>query len=220
MDDASVHQVTLFWFFISAVDSFDWSKHPAIERLSKHVDLQHNCGYITMVNLGRSSRNNVVSINRTVDSWVKETQTETLKELTEPGKGARRPPHLDITCPKYDPSDMVQNWMILDCSFGIPLFHMETNRKICDAIVSAELWKPERWVRLKCWNHGAVFCELAPRSVLYIIRSSQGNVTNPPASILLEKTNCWFERPTVMRKSPVFWSGSHDVLQSQFNIKN
>lgn len=32
----------------------NWEAHPAILRLADHVDLRHNCGFVTMVSLGSS----------------------------------------------------------------------------------------------------------------------------------------------------------------------
>ncbi|XP_034247668.1 protein FAM91A1 isoform X2 [Thrips palmi] len=48
----------------------DWQKHPAILRLSDHVDLKHNCGFVTMVSLGSNDfvgkKNETSNITRVI----------------------------------------------------------------------------------------------------------------------------------------------------------
>lgn len=39
----------------------------------------------------------------------------------------------------------VQEWTILDCHFGIPLFDADANTKICDAIISGGLAEKKRY---------------------------------------------------------------------------
>lgn len=57
----------------------DWQKHPAILRLSDHVDLKHNCGFVTMVSLGS---NDCLEKKREIVSTVKpkELPTDTQHE--------------------------------------------------------------------------------------------------------------------------------------------
>lgn len=37
-----------------------------------------------------------------------------------------------------------QVWTLLDCHFGVPLFDVNANTKICDMIVSGGLCEPDR----------------------------------------------------------------------------
>jgi hypothetical protein len=39
-------------------------------------------------------------------------------------------------------------WTLLDCCFGVPLFDAEANSQICEAIVSTELWRRESLEKL------------------------------------------------------------------------
>lgn len=39
---------------------------------------------------------------------------------------------------------LFQEWTILDCNFGVPLFDVDANTKICHAIASMGLAKSER----------------------------------------------------------------------------
>lgn len=38
----------------------------------------------------------------------------------------------------------IENWILLDLNFGVPLFDAELNKKICSRITSHGLWKRER----------------------------------------------------------------------------
>jgi hypothetical protein len=41
-----------------------------------------------------------------------------------------------------------EQWTLLDCSFGVPLFDAAANLKICEAIVFTELWRRESLEKL------------------------------------------------------------------------
>jgi hypothetical protein len=41
-----------------------------------------------------------------------------------------------------------EQWTLLDCCFGVPLFDAEANSQICEAIVSTELWRRESLEKL------------------------------------------------------------------------
>lgn len=44
--------------------------------------------------------------------------------------------------------DEQEQWTLLDCCFGVPLFDAEANSQICEAIVSTELWRRESLEKL------------------------------------------------------------------------
>jgi len=44
--------------------------------------------------------------------------------------------------------DEQDQWTLLDCCFGVPLFDAEANSQICKAIVSTELWRRESLEKL------------------------------------------------------------------------
>jgi hypothetical protein len=44
--------------------------------------------------------------------------------------------------------DEQEQWTLLDCCFGLPLFDAEANSQICEAIVSTELWRRESLEKL------------------------------------------------------------------------
>jgi hypothetical protein len=41
-----------------------------------------------------------------------------------------------------------EQWTLLDCCFGVPLFDAEANSRICEAIVSTKLWRRESLEKL------------------------------------------------------------------------
>lgn len=45
-------------------------------------------------------------------------------------------------------ADEQEQWTLLDCCFGVPLFDAEANLQICEAIVSTELWRRESLEKL------------------------------------------------------------------------
>lgn len=201
----------------SGSQKFYWTSHPAVLKLSENIDLVHNCGFITMVNLSpnRSNGPNIVgvsaedvvpevtqqSVNQVslVEEWVAassspvgDTRTsnspvngftseecaDILKEELDNLHGEQSP---QIKKSQYchnkvsGESDAVRNtkvdvevetrdskmlevdrhledeqdqWTLLDCCFGVPLFDAEANLQICEAIVSTELWKRESLEKL------------------------------------------------------------------------
>lgn len=43
---------------------------------------------------------------------------------------------------------LFQSWTLLDCHFGIPLFDVDANTKICDTIVTGGLTNPSNLQKL------------------------------------------------------------------------
>lgn len=53
-----------------AADSeMDWSRHPAIKKLSEVIDLKHNCGFLTMVHLNQGDLNQCNSYFKEVNNY-------------------------------------------------------------------------------------------------------------------------------------------------------
>jgi len=52
-----------------------------------------------------------------------------------------KPQNLSLNaCPELD-----SEWLLLDCSYGVPLFDAEVNREVCDRIVSQGLCSKDRY---------------------------------------------------------------------------
>lgn len=161
--------------------------HSAIQSLKEKIDLEHLCGYVTLLNTGRESRtifrhdedddelnmntNNTNMFGSCTGSihssdsgtnildeplnGVKDkTSAEMLATeidllaLESPSKGDKsdspvvKPSSLDI---KDEAESLTENeWCLLDCYFGIPLFEPNINKQICDRVVTQGLFNASR----------------------------------------------------------------------------
>lgn len=148
----------------------DWSTHPAIKKLSKNIDLEHNCGFLTMVNLKKNNSycfkgNHFGSSNSVVDSWIEsQLNNKNVPELTSPVNGITSQESADILEEELNnllpvraseskeslncQSEVIDvdfsKWTLLDCDFGIPLFNAKTNQQVCNAICKHKLWTKAR----------------------------------------------------------------------------
>lgn len=216
-----------------------WAKHPAVVKLARLLDLENNCGYITMVNIrgstsasNRSTADNYlcvlgdpnVSVPETphsikLSSLPEESNTDDEEEFhviptthqnLEPAngfksdqcaklyqeeldlelqnastpsfdvsKGSTKPTGFDARQQKIESLRLELNieesikshsknqserivdgaqptnekcdktwyddWTLLDCHFGIPLFDSSVSRIVCEKILSNALWEEERF---------------------------------------------------------------------------
>ncbi|XP_007547757.1 protein FAM91A1-like [Poecilia formosa] len=114
--------------------------HKALRKLKEHVDLEHQCGYVTMLNSNNRHR------RRTSDSAECRGEThlgggldtngstESFELVTEEngeGKG------------KTDSLSSEDEWVPLELCFGMPLFSSELNRRVCRKIASHKLCSNE-----------------------------------------------------------------------------
>ncbi|XP_045160177.2 protein FAM91A1-like [Mercenaria mercenaria] len=157
--------------------------HCAIQSLKQEIDLEHLCGYITLLNTGRESRtifkhdeddedfnininnsNPFGSLSGSIHSsdsgnnildeplnGLKDKSSAAMlaseidlleQESTQKGDNSDSPtekPHsLDL---KEETESLVEDeWCLLDCYFGIPLFEPNINKQICDKVVSQGLF--------------------------------------------------------------------------------
>uniref|UniRef100_A0A671V186 Family with sequence similarity 91 member A1 n=1 Tax=Sparus aurata TaxID=8175 RepID=A0A671V186_SPAAU len=107
--------------------------HKSLQKLKEHVDLEHQCGYITMLNANNRHR------RRPSDSTEcrgrRDTHlgggldtngsTESFELVTEENNG--------------DALNAEDEWVPLELCFGMPLFSSELNRKVCRKIASHKL---------------------------------------------------------------------------------
>ncbi|XP_052776104.1 protein FAM91A1-like [Mya arenaria] len=146
--------------------------HSAIQCLRQHVDLGHQCGYITLLNTGHEARtvfrhdeeeeeqdfntnNSHASVhssdsdNHLLDeplNGVKDKQSAAMLAseidlLTESDSvSGSKPTSLDLH--SSDETSLKEDeWSLLECYFGIPLFEQNINKEICDRIVSEGLFQ-------------------------------------------------------------------------------
>jgi len=132
--------------------------HHVLRQLGERVDLTHTCGYITLVNFPRKheklTTQDISSCNpkplerqgspagEDLDSSTAQLLEEEIDNIDspmagEPTKKAKRPTNLKLSVETTQ--DMVEEWKLLDISYGVPLFDTELNAEITDRIVKGGL---------------------------------------------------------------------------------
>ncbi|XP_031645004.1 protein FAM91A1 isoform X2 [Oncorhynchus kisutch] len=107
--------------------------HKALLLLREKVDLEHQCGYITMLNPNsRHRRRASESSDGRGDSHLgggleANSSTESFELVTEDNNGGKQAAEVPLT---------EDEWVPLELCFGMPLFSSELNRKICRKIAS------------------------------------------------------------------------------------
>uniref|UniRef100_A0A8K9XW57 Family with sequence similarity 91 member A1 n=1 Tax=Oncorhynchus mykiss TaxID=8022 RepID=A0A8K9XW57_ONCMY len=105
--------------------------HKALLLLREKVDLEHQCGYITMLNPNNRHRRRA-SESSDGDSHLgggleANSSTESFELVTEDNNGGKQAAEVPLT---------EDDWVPLELCFGMPLFSSELNRKICRKIAS------------------------------------------------------------------------------------
>ncbi|XP_063242692.1 protein FAM91A1 [Bacillus rossius redtenbacheri] len=123
----------------------DWFAHPAVEKLSESIDLVHNCGFVTMVNvtggpLARLAGSPPADSTNLVESWIAATAREGAPVNGFTSEDSADLLRDELSGPGCRGGDAFQGWTLLDCSFGVPLFDAHVNRRICDAVIAGALW--------------------------------------------------------------------------------
>ncbi|XP_008329979.1 protein FAM91A1 isoform X2 [Cynoglossus semilaevis] len=115
--------------------------HKALQKLKKHVDLEHQCGYITMLNSNNRHRRRAsdsaecrgdTHLGGGLDT---NGSTESFELVTEENNGDGKG--------KTDTLSSEDEWVPLELCFGMPLFSSELNRKVCRKIASHKLCSNE-----------------------------------------------------------------------------
>lgn len=167
-----------------------FQNHGAIEKLCNNVDLEHTCGYVTLLNTGKMSR--TVFHEEEEEEFFPGPLESNEFDFTVEGSASPEPPHnglkdkasADVLASEIDsidselfPSaertevqklkdkmslDLDQNeqgegqnevspdqlkeddWVLLDCNFGIPLFDSSLNKEVCTKILNEGLFKIDR----------------------------------------------------------------------------
>jgi len=138
-----------------------------LRQLGERVDLTHTCGYITLVNFPRKHEKlatqdinygNPKPLERqgspageALDSSTAQLLEEEIDNIDspmagEPTKKAKRPTNLKLSVETTH--DIVEEWKLLDISYGVPLFDTELNAEITDRIVKGGLVSEESLANL------------------------------------------------------------------------
>ncbi|XP_071450194.1 protein FAM91A1 [Hetaerina americana] len=194
----------------------NWWSHPVIQKLSEHIDLKHNCGFITMVKMERESlcsngyhhtsafnssaglcleveQSPRSSLGRRTPEGRKSQGSSPRNGVTDKECAAILAEELDAlegvelpTAATVDDKGSVDSvrivntkgdgvfqeaecgaigsgtnsefdeWTLLDCSFGVPLFDAQANAEVCHAIVNGGLCEEESLRKLT--NSSRMLC--------------------------------------------------------------
>uniref|UniRef100_A0A8C9XQT1 Family with sequence similarity 91 member A1 n=1 Tax=Sander lucioperca TaxID=283035 RepID=A0A8C9XQT1_SANLU len=104
--------------------------HKALQKLKENVDLEHQCGYITMLNSNNRHRRRA-SDSTECGGLDTNGSTESFELVTEENNGESKG--------KTDSLSSEDEWVPLELCFGMPLFSSELNRKVCQKIASHKL---------------------------------------------------------------------------------
>ncbi|XP_070777670.1 protein FAM91A1 [Enoplosus armatus] len=111
--------------------------HKALQKLKEQVDLEHQCGYITMLNSNNRHRRRAsdsaecrgdTHLGGGLDT---NGSTESFELVTEENNGEGKV--------KTETLSSEDEWVPLELCFGMPLFSSELNRKVCRKIASHKL---------------------------------------------------------------------------------
>ena len=174
LQDALLHSPVLLQVF-SAGDCRATTKHiafplqkqgessesPAVEDLmvavGRRVNLTDCCGYVTLANFPRPADRRPTTIREsspageTVDLQLLEEELDNIDSpmAGEPNK-TNRPQGLQLeNTAAASKTSLVDNWKLLELSYGVPLFDMELNSLITTRINEGDLIQPESLSQLR-----------------------------------------------------------------------
>lgn len=115
--------------------------HKSLQKLKEHVDLEHQCGYITMLNSNNRHRRRASdTVECRGDTHLgggmdTNGSTESFELVAEENNGDGKGKTDSLSCE--------DEWVPLELCFGMPLFSSELNRKVCRKIASHKLCSSE-----------------------------------------------------------------------------
>uniref|UniRef100_A0A8C4HF94 Family with sequence similarity 91 member A1 n=1 Tax=Dicentrarchus labrax TaxID=13489 RepID=A0A8C4HF94_DICLA len=110
--------------------------HKALQKLKEQVDLEHQCGYITMLNSNNRHRRRASDSDTHLGGGLETNgSTESFELVTDENNGEGKA--------KTESLSSEDEWVPLELCFGMPLFSSELNRKVCRKIASHKLCSNE-----------------------------------------------------------------------------
>uniref|UniRef100_A0A8B9K3I0 Family with sequence similarity 91 member A1 n=1 Tax=Astyanax mexicanus TaxID=7994 RepID=A0A8B9K3I0_ASTMX len=109
--------------------------HKALKLLREKVDLEHQCGYITMLNCNNRHRRRPSDAEGDPEygpGFDANGSNESFELVTEDNGDGTKKQGAEV-------SSKEDEWVPLELCFGMPLFSSELNRKVCQRIVSHKL---------------------------------------------------------------------------------
>uniref|UniRef100_A0A8K9X3U2 Family with sequence similarity 91 member A1 n=1 Tax=Oncorhynchus mykiss TaxID=8022 RepID=A0A8K9X3U2_ONCMY len=160
--------------------------HKALLLLREKVDLEHQCGYITMLNPNNRHRRRASESSDGRGEWrvgirVANSSTESFELVTEDNNGGKQAAEVPLT---------EDEWVPLELCFGMPLFSSELNRKICRKIAShglcskdslQDLLHSSRTLSLNVLSFVQSFQTKRVRSTCPVPWEMSGPLSQPPA---------------------------------------
>ncbi|CAI5438115.1 unnamed protein product [Caenorhabditis angaria] len=122
-------------------DSF--SNHPAIQKLLKLIGLQSLAGYIVLLN------------NKKI-SWEKENSEGKCKEISGRARNEDEANDANEIMMKLPEGSKFDDYLLLECVFGVPLFNSELNKIICERIRTHELMDTKNRLNIQLANKQVV----------------------------------------------------------------
>ena len=140
-----------------------------ISRLQEKIDLQHTCGYITLVNFpkriirpvtekGDAKREPSPSVGDKMDLQLLEEELDNIDSpmagmstsTTTASTTKLRPKQLSLSVTSESSrKDLADDWKLMDVTYGIPLFDLELNCDITNKILEGDLVAKESLKSLK-----------------------------------------------------------------------
>ncbi|KAM9689635.1 protein FAM91A1 isoform 5-T5 [Dama dama] len=117
--------------------------HKALQTLRNKVDLQHFCGYVTMLNASSQLANRKLSDASDERGEPDLASGSDVNGSTESFEMVIEEATLDSAAKQNSVATTEADWVPLELCFGIPLFSSELNQKVCRKIATHGLCRKE-----------------------------------------------------------------------------
>ncbi|XP_035294475.1 protein FAM91A1 [Cricetulus griseus] len=118
--------------------------HKALQTLRDKVDLQHFCGYVTMLNASSQLASRKLSDASDERGEPDLASGSDVNGSTESFEMVIEEATTDSAIKQNSGATAEADWVPLELCFGIPLFSSELNRKVCQKIATHGLCSRER----------------------------------------------------------------------------
>lgn len=117
--------------------------HKALQILRSKVDLQHFCGYVTMLNASSQLASRKLSDASDERGEPDLASSSDVNGSTESFEMVIEEASTDLSTKQNSGATAEADWVPLELCFGIPLFSSELNRKVCQKIATHGLCSKE-----------------------------------------------------------------------------
>ncbi len=138
-------------FYLISLDPDTQDFKSVLQNLGSCVDLKNACGFVTLLDFSLPTNCNSIDTpsNGKIQAEHADLLAEELDRLeVETSQSIKKKTSKDLALDLRSEMRQVEkkrpNWILLDLSFGIPLFDSELNKGVCERITSNDLWKKDR----------------------------------------------------------------------------